>query len=159
MGIFGKYFDVEKGLKKPSASLKAIARIGYIVELILGIIGSVWCLIQTIIIYSEYEELSPIILGVVLAPLAAKLSGWLFALAIRSFSVIVESHEKNLGIEKEEEKIVTEDKNTAIDKLSGFKLSNQGSSDDDQNGWWCEYCGKKNSNAENVCWSCGKTRR
>ncbi len=157
MGVFGWYFNKEKGLKKPSVSLLMLANIVYTLELIGGLIGAIVCLIMFLIGLVN-ETFSFFMLAcVVIIPLTAKLSGWLFALALHSVAVVVESHENNLGIEEEKEEIRREKKEDYSKKLSGFSISKLG--EDAGTEWYCERCGHMNKSQERVCVSCGKQKR
>ena len=158
MGVFGWYFDKEKGLKKPSVSILMLARYAYAIELIGGVIGAAACLVLFLIgLFNEAFSFVTL-LGAVLIPLAAKLSGWLTALALNSVAVVVESHEKNLGIEEEKEEIRQPEKENVSDKLSGFRITKL-DTDDPQTEWYCEHCGRMNKSQERVCVGCGKRKR
>lgn len=156
MGVFGWYFDKEKGLKKPSVSILMLADILYAIELIGGFIGAIACLIMFLIGLFKETFSFLMLCGVVLVPLAAKLSGWLSALGLRSVAVVVESHENHLGIEKEAEVIHCEKKEEDSKKLSGFSISKL---NEEETEWYCEHCGHMNKRQERVCVSCGKKKR
>ena len=160
MEFFRWYFNKERGLVKPSVSIRSIARLFYSLELAAGVIGAVTCLIMLIVGIANEEGFSfGLVLGIILVPLMAKLSGWLIALGLTSIAVVVESHEKQLGIEKEviEPKIDYTSKYES--KLSSFRMNRMEADKGEDDYWWCEYCGKKNASTERLCISCGKLRK
>lgn len=158
MGVFRWYFNKEKGLRKPSVSLLMLANLVYTIELIGGVIGAVVCLIMFLIGLVDGAFSFFMLFCAVLIPLAAKLSGWLSALALRSAAVVVESHEKSLGIEEEKEEIRQTEKENVSDNLSGFRITKL-DPDDAQTEWYCEHCGHMNKSQERVCVCCGKQKR
>ena len=138
MSIVSKYFETEAGQVRPSKSIRTLARISYWCYLILGAVAAVVCLIGFIgNLFHKYtmDMAFVYLLLSVIIPLFCKLLGWMSSLSLRAIAVVVESHEKNLGLQVKPESVTV-------------KLAT----------WTCKSCGSENPKNIGSCAKCGNMK-